>query len=276
METLCPMVQCLFFCHYFLEVIYILVDAHTHLAHYKNNLATALQIINEKKIYTLACSMNKKDYLWLKELSKKEKYIIPCYGIHPWEVSPELEETGNKEEISHYIKESPIIGEIGLDFYWAEDKESYPLQLELLHFFFKKAKEYGKIVNLHTKAAEKEILDLLKDYQLKTPIIHWYSGPLELVDEFIALDCYWTISVDISGSSLTRALVERIPIDRILTETDGPSALEWVNGQYAFPDYVEKIIREIADIKNIDYDNCRRQINQNFKNMLADEIFEKE
>lgn len=254
----------------------MLVNAHTHLAHHDKNLSHALKIIEEKEIYTLACSMNKQDYLWLKELSKEQNYIIPCYGIHPWEVNPDLKEIHNKEEINKFIKEAAIIGEIGLDFYWAEDKENYPLQIELLKFFFSKAKKYGKIVNLHTKAAEKEILSFLQTYQLKTPIIHWYSGPLNLVDNFIALNCYWTIGVDITESSLTKKLVRRIPMDRILTETDGPTALEWVNGKYAFPDYVEQIINEIAEIKNIDYEKCRQQINQNFKELLANEIFEKE
>lgn len=264
METLCPMVQCLFF----LEVINILVDAHTHLAHYGENLPRALEIIRKKKIYILACSMNKKDYLWLKEMTKDQEYILPCYGIHPWEITPDLEELKNKKEIIKLIQEAPMIGEIGLDFYWAEDKKAYPLQIEVLKFFFKYAKKFDKIVNLHTKGAEKKILSLLKEYKLKTPIIHWYSGPLDLVDEFIKLDCYWTISVDLSESSLSQELVKKIPLEKILTETDGPSGLEWLNGQYAYPDYVEKMIKEIAAIKKINSESCRQQIQQNFKNLL--------
>lgn len=254
----------------FLEVINILVDAHTHLAHYKENLSEALSIIEEKRIYTLACSVNKKDYLWLKKLTKEQNFIFPCYGIHPWEIRSDLKELQNKDEMIKYIQETPVIGEIGLDFLWAEDKNSYPLQIEVLKFFFHYAKKYKKIVNLHTKAAEKEILDLLKDYQLKTPIIHWYSGPLNLVNSFIELNCYWTIGVDITESNLTRKLVDKIPIQRILTETDGPTALEWVNGGYSYPDYVEKIIKEIASIKNISRKDCQHQINQNFKKLLAD------
>lgn len=253
-----------------MEEINILVDAHTHLADYNKNLSDALELIRKKKIYSLACSMNKKDYLWLKNLAEKESYIIPCYGIHPWEVSPQLKELENKKEMITLIQEAAIIGEIGLDFYWAENKSSYPLQIEVLEFFFHYAKKYDKIVNLHTKGAEKEILALLKEYELKTPIIHWYSGPLDLVDEFIRLDCYWTISVDLSESSLSQELVKKVPLEKILTETDGPKALEWVNGQYAYPDYVESSIKKIAQIKNIDEESCQQQINQNFKKLLAD------
>ena len=268
METLCPMAQCLFF----LEVTKIFVDAHNHLKHYEENLAKALEIINEKEIWTLACAINKKDYLWLKELAENQPFIIPCYGIHPWEINPELEELNNQEEMLHFIKETAVIGEIGLDFYWAKDSRNYPLQVETLTFFFENARKYNKIVNLHTKGAEREILDLLKIYELRTPIIHWYNGPLELVNAFIDLDCYWTISVDITESEKTRELVARLPFDKILTETDGPTALEWVNGHYAYPDYIERIVEEIAKIKEVDSEFCRRQINDNFRELLAGEV----
>lgn len=247
----------------------MLVDGHNHLNLYGDNLAKALEIINKKEIWTLATSINEKDYLWLKDLAKDHTFIIPSYGIHPWEVGPNLKELRDRAKIKSYIRESPLIGEIGLDFFWAKDKSSYPLQIEVLEFFLYHSQAFGKIVNLHTKRAEKEVLDLLKKYKLKTPIIHWYSGPLDIVDDYIKLDPYWTISVDIKYSDLTRSLVSILPMDRILTETDGPNALEWVNGGYAYPDYVEKIIKEIALIKNLSYEDSKAQINNNFKNLLA-------
>lgn len=247
----------------------MLVDAHNHLELYKDNISKALKIINNKKIWTLACSMNKKDYLWLKEISKDQPFIIPCYGIHPWNISPELEDLKDKEEIIMFIKESPIIGEIGLDFFWTEDKNNYPIQIEILEFFFKYAKKYEKIVNLHTKGAEKEVLNLLQKYNLNTPIIHWYSGPLDLIDEYLKLDCYFTISVDITKSKTSQQLVSMLPINKLLTETDGPTALEWVNGNYAYPDYVETIIKEIAIIKDLDFKTCKEIINNNFRNLIS-------
>lgn len=247
----------------------MLVDAHNHLDLYADKLPRALEIINEKEIWTLACSMNKKDYMALRKIAKDQPFIIPSYGIHPWEVNPNLKELKNRDEIKKLIKESPMIGEIGLDFFWVEDKSNYPLQIEVLEFFFKEAKNYNKIVNLHTKGGEREVLNLLEKYRLKTPIIHWYSGPLNLLDAYMALDVYWTISVDITSSSLTRNLVDLLPMDRILTETDGPTALEWVNGNYAYPSYVEKIVEEIALIKNISYEACKKQIYSNFKNLIS-------
>lgn len=245
------------------------VDAHTHLKHYGNHLSKALAIINEKKIWTLACSMNQADYLWIKDKADDQPFIIPCYGVHPWEISPDLRELQNKDQMKRYIKETAIVGEIGLDFYWAQDQTSYSLQLETLEFILKHAQIYDKIVNLHTKGAEKEVLNLLIKYQLKTPIIHWYSGPYDLIEEYLKLDCYWTISVDVTESALTKKLVAALPLDRILTETDGPTALEWVKGEYAYPDYVEKIVEEIASIKKIDAKICRKIINQNFRNLLS-------
>ena len=176
------------------------IDAHTHLDFFKENIDKAIEDINKNKIITLANSMDIDSYLLNKEYGKRSEYIIPCFGIHPWSAGGF---SGELEELIPYIEESKFIGEIGLDYVWVEDKNTFPKQREIFKFILEESIKRDKIVSLHTKGAEEEIYNILSDNNYNKVIIHWYSGDLEILDKLIKLGCYFTISVDIGSVSYT-------------------------------------------------------------------------
>lgn len=241
------------------------IDAHNHLDFYGDKLEHALSLIKEHNIMTLGCGMDVESYLFTKKLSIDNLEIIPCFGIHPWKAH---ENYMNLDSFDEYVREAKVIGEIGLDYHWVLEKEKYPFMREVFQYFLKKAKEYNKVTNIHTKGAEMEILEHIKKYALKTPIIHWYSGPIDILKKLLDYGCYFTISVDISMSELTREIVTILPLDKMLTETDGPTSLEWVNGEYGYPTEVENIVKEIASIKRLPYEEVKDNISDNFNLLI--------
>lgn len=239
------------------------VDAHTHLDFFKENIDKAIKDINENKIITLANSMDIESYILNKEYGKRSDYIIPCFGIHPWRAD---RFSGRFEDIIPYIEESKVIGEIGLDYVWVEDKNTFPKQREIFKFILEESINRGKIVSIHTKGAEKEIYNLLKKYNYNNVIIHWYSGDLDILDKLVEIGCYFTISVDIGYSELTEEVLKRIPLDKILSETDGPTALEWVNGDYGYPSEIKRVVDDIS--KCLKNGNIKNIIKENWRNLL--------
>lgn len=242
------------------------VDAHNHLDFYKDslNLNKALNIIDCDNIKTLGCSMNLESYLFTKNLSISHKNIIPCFGIHPWEAHKNHR---NLDTFDEYIKECRVIGEIGLDYHWVLESKKFPYMNRVFEYFSDKASKYDKITNIHTKGAESEVLQTIKKYNLRTPIIHWYSGDLNTLKRFLDYGCYFTISIDIGHSSLTNEIVKLLPLDRIFTETDGPTALK--NNKYIYPNEVKNIIKWISFIKNTPYEEIRAQIWNNFNTLFG-------
>lgn len=240
------------------------VDAHNHLDFYKDslNLNKALDIISCDNIKTLGCSMDLQSYLFTKDLSTRHQNIIPCFGIHPWEAYKNYKKL---DTFDKYVKECKIIGEVGLDYHWVSESEKFPYMKMVFEYFANKAKEYNKITNIHTKGAESEVLDTIKKYNLKTPIIHWYSGDLNILKKLLDYGCYFTISIDIGHSSLTNEIAKLLPLNRILTETDGPTALK--NIKYIYPNEVKNIIKWISFIKNIPYEEVKTHIFNNFKTL---------
>lgn len=57
-------------------------------------------------------------------------------------------------------------------------------------------------------------------------------------------------------------------MEKILTETDGPTVFEWVNGDFGYPDYIQGIITKISVLKNIPKEEVIKQIYNNFNTLI--------
>lgn len=236
----------------------MLINAHDHFNFYKD-INSGLRTIEENKIYTLVNSMTFEEYIELKNKYSSHPLIKIGLGIHPWKVDEKTDLSILENEVSN----CDFIGEIGLDFYWDERIDMYKRQEIIFEEFLKLADKYKKVVNIHTKGAEREVLDYLKKYNTK-PIIHWYSGDISLIKEYLFIGAYFTIGPDAGYSKLTDEIIKLLPLDRILTETDGPTSIEWVNGIYAESDYILKILEHISNLKNICTSDLKQIIYQNY------------
>ena len=241
------------------------IDAHTHLDFYNENIDKAIEEINKNKILTLANSMDVESYKINKSYLEKSEYIKVLFGIHPWSAANYKDDL---KLLIPYIDESELIGEIGLDYLWVEDKSTFKRQREVFYFILDESIKRNKFVTLHTKDAEEEIYEALKSRNYNRAIIHWYSGNIKTLEKFIDLGCYFTISGDIGYSNLTEKILEKIPLNKLLLETDGPTALEWINGVYGYPDEIKRVYKMVSNYKKIDLEELKAIIKSNYYNII--------
>ena len=241
------------------------IDAHTLLDFFEKYIEKAIEYINKNEILTLANSMDIESYMKNKEYSKQSEFIKPCFGIHPWKAA---EYKGNLENLIPYINESEIIGEIGLDYVWVEDTSTYEAQRRIFNFILNESIKRNKFVSIHTKGAEEEIYSILKKNNYNKAIIHWYSGEISTLEKYIELGCYFTISVDIGYSDKTNEILDKIPLDKLLIETDGPTALEWVNGEYGYPSAIIDVAKKVSDYKKIELNELLKSIEKNYSKII--------
>ena len=83
-------------------------------------------------------------------------------------------------------------------------------------------KEKNKIISVHSRRAEKVLLELLKKNEIKNVIFHWYSGPVNIINEIVDQGYYFSINEAMTLSDNGRKIIDAIPRERILTETDAP------------------------------------------------------
>jgi TatD DNase family protein len=246
----------------------MLIDAHTHIAKYEDNIDEVIQEINEHNILTISNSMDVFAYERNLKLAEECKLIIPTFGIHPWTVT---ENAYKLESLVEFIDKSPMIGEIGLDHHFVAESEKYNIQNQVCEFFLEMAKKQDKVVIIHTKGAEREILDYLKQYDIKRSIIHWYSGPEKLVDQFLELGCYFTIGVEIINSRKIRSLAKKLPADKILTETDNPGAYKWLKDEQGMPSLIQLVVEKLAKVRKLSIEETTQLVKHNLAELMKDD-----
>ncbi|MDO5047303.1 MAG: TatD family hydrolase [Anaerococcus sp.] len=237
----------------------MLVNTHDHLNFYEN-LEEGLETIKEEEIVSLINTMNYSEYKKLKETYVDNPLLKIGLGIHPWEIG----EKTSLEDMEEALETCDFIGEVGLDFYWAKDKDLYERQVEVFDQVLAKALAYDKVLNIHTKGAEDLVLKLLEEHKPRSPIIHWYSGNLDLISRYLNLGCFFTIGPDFKISKKTDDLIKILPIERILTETDGPTSIKWARGFYKDSSFIKDILSYIGEIKEIPYRKTKQLVYDNY------------
>lgn len=236
----------------------MLLDAHTHLDMYDAAaLDAAIREIEQHRILTVAVAMDPASYARTQAIAARSDLIIPTFGVHPWE-APQWAD--RLDALDPLIATSRMLGEIGLDYHWVEDASAYPAQRRVFEHFLAAARDRDAIVNLHTKGAEAEVCALLRAYRVRRAIVHWYSGPLDVLDDLLALGATFTVGVEVCHSDAIRAVAARIPPDRLLTETDNPGGLEWLTGERGMPRHVLDVVGALAALHGTDADAIQAQV----------------
>lgn len=244
----------------------MLIDAHTHLDHYDAAaLTTALAEIAEHRILTVAVSMNPASYVHTRVIAAGNALVLPCFGVHPWEAHRYADDL---TALVPLMAESPLLGEVGLDYVWDEDPSHYPAQRAVLTAFLQHAAEEDKLVNLHTKGAEHDTVALLDRFRVRRAIVHWYAGPHDAFDALIARGCWFTFGVETRHSPLIQALAREAPPDRILTETDGPEGLRWLTGEVGMPHHLFEVLEALANVRGRSVAEMEASVAANWRRLV--------
>jgi len=161
------------------------------------------------------------------------------------------------------------VGECGLDF---NRNYSSPQQQQLAFIQqLKLANETGKGLYLHERDAWQTQLELLKKYgsNVKFKIVHCFTGGKRELDSYLELGCYIGITgwlCDAKRGSDLRQCVSRIPLERLLVETDAPYLFpKTIRPRSAnnHPKYLTHIIKEIAELISVDADIIKMTTEKN-------------
>lgn len=234
-------------------------DAHCHI-----DLGDNIQeIINEsehEKIYILA--MTNLPVLFDKlDKSLSSKYIRACLGFHPELV---FKYKFLIPKMWEFLERTKYIGEVGLDFEKNTTIEEKEVQIKFLKELIRRCNSAErKILSLHSRGAEKEIEAIIKNNFNGTLIFHWYSGGITVMKNLLKNGAYFSINKAMVNSKSGKRLIENIPLNRILIETDFPF-VNRLKKKYE-KSMLDEIIYEIAEIKKMDILEISNILSNNFK-----------
>lgn len=243
----------------------MLVDAHVHLDGYGDQLSTALEEIDRLEVLTVAVAVDPDTYRVAREASLRSSLVLPAFGVHPWEAHSWVDRL---EEVDPLIEDAPMIGEIGLDRRWVEEPERYEPQRAVFSHFLRRAAALDRVINVHTAGAEAECLEAIVAHGCRRVIVHWYSGPLDVLEDMIDAGFYFTVGVELPLSDSIRQVASAIPDEQLLTETDNPGGLKWLTGEVGMPGKIADVVADLARVRGttqaaieeIVADNTRRLV----------------
>ena len=249
----------------------MLIDFHTHLDFYKSDeLKTQLKDFSGTII---AASVDEKSFLKNCEIAASTPQtcrIIPTFGIHPNaadENASLLNDSLITKRFEKYLEQSPLIGEIGMDFCWSKCSEKN--QEKVFRWFMEYCNKTGKACVIHTKDAEQKICDILSDYSNTRPIIHWYDGPENIYREFLKRGYPQTFGVETIRSKHLQNLLHITPPELLLAETDNPDSEPWLGGTRNDVGLIERVYKEIAGLLDMQQPAIEKLIEDNFNRILS-------
>ena len=152
------------------------------------------------------------------------------------------------------------IGEIGLDYYW--NKDNMELQKEAFIKQINLANKLNLPIIIHTREAVMDTLDILKKNNvIKKGVFHCCPLNRELVKEALKLDFYISFAgpITFKNSKNANEIIEMVPLDRILIETDSPYLSPEPNrGKRNDSRNVRYTAQKIADVKNMELEEIAK------------------
>lgn len=165
------------------------------------------------------------------ELSEKYDFVYASVGVHPSDAVKDMQNSNWLCELEEmYVKNEKVraIGEIGLDYYWTpeekeEQKKCFRAQMAL-------AQKLNAPVIIHDREAHGDVLEIMREYDGVTGVVHSFSGSAEMAKEVLRMGYYISVN-GVTTFKNARKIVEIVEslhklhpdgINRILVETDCP------------------------------------------------------
>lgn len=244
----------------------ILVDFHCHLDLYPD-FESIIEESERRGVRTLAVTTTPRAWPRNRDLTKKTKYVRSALGLHPQLVG----ESSNQELVlwEKYLPETRYIGEVGLD---AGPRFFHTFQQQI-HIFKRIlqccAATGDRILSIHSVRSVSSVLDLISENlppDKGKVVLHWFTGSAEEADRAVKLGCYFSINTEMVQRPKGRRLIEKLPLERIITETDGPFTK--LQTGITKPWDVEKVVEMIAMARGTTSDQISKAIVKNMKTLL--------
>lgn len=254
---------------------YTIFDTHAHYddEQFDKDRDEVFKDLKENGVVgVLNCASSYESVNKVNNITKQNDFIYGALGIHPENADEYNEEV--REEIKALIKSNNkiiAVGEIGLDYYWDENP-SKEIQKMAFREQMKLAEELKLPVIIHDRDAHGDTLEIMKEFPNVKGIVHCFSGSVEFAFECIKLGYYIGITgvVTFKNAKKVKEVVEHVPLDKLLVETDCPyMAPEPNRGKRNKSDYIAYIIEQIASIKELEPKEVNIAVNDNFNRLIT-------
>ncbi len=253
----------------------MLIDSHAHLDMQefdKDRTEVLERAIEGGLSQIITIGIDHDSSLKALELARAHDFIYASVGYHPHNAR---KCNGERLDNLAQISSDPKVvawGEIGLDFYRSysspdEQSQIFSRQIEM-------ANDLNLPVIIHDREAHEDVLIILKKMGKgkRKGVIHCFSGDIDLAVALIGLGYFISIPGTVTYKKATRIkeVASKIPLEKMLVETDAPFlAPVPKRGKRNEPFFVTFTAKEIARLRNIEFDQVALQTAENTKSLFG-------
>lgn len=241
----------------------VFIDCHCHLEMLKD-VEKVIERARKKKVGIIVYnSVNLETMKYALQLGEKYKEIKVALGIYPIDALKLSDEEMDRE--MDFIKKNKnkivAIGEVGIDL---KENPDFSSQEKNFIKFIRLAKELDIPIIIHSRKAEKEIIEILEREKAEKVVIHCFMGNFKLVDRIIQNNWFFNIPTNVTFSEHFQKIVEKVDIKNLFCETDSPFLHPVKGMRDNEPANIIEGYRKISEIKKISLKECEKQIENNF------------
>lgn len=239
-----------------------LLDTHCHVSKYADPVGV-IRDAEAAGVSIIAMTEDPDEYRRLRTRLGRRPNVEVALGLHPLRAA-----TFTPSDLARFFRLVPQatwIGEVGLDFSRA-GVATKRQQLTVFDVILSEAQPGKHPLSVHSRGAERDVIRLLGEAKLPA-ILHWYTGPIGLVDEALAAGLYFSFNAAMTRSRKFASLARVIPIERVLLETDGPYAK--LSGCAAHPGELADVARDIGHAWGLAPDSAASTIVENQRRLLV-------
>ena len=252
------------------------VDSHCHLDRldltpYKGDLTAAIDAARACGVERMLCiGVDMSNAQTVIDIAARYEGINASVGVHPMDVNDKLVNIDDLRTLA-LTPQVVAIGETGLDYYYSRDsaeiqRESFALHLRL-------SSELNKPVIVHTRDAREDTMSIIRQHgdNSVAGVLHCFTESWEMASQALDENYYISFSgiVTFNNATALREVARKVPLDRILIETDSPYLAPVPHrGKKNEPKYVVEVAECIAELRGLSVDEVAEITSANFDKLF--------
>lgn len=236
------------------------VDAHCHIDQYPDP-HKVLRRAAEANVFVVGVTNSPSAYWAVRHQLASHKNLRLAVGLHPLST-----EVGERDFalLESACNRTSYVGEVGLDAS-AGGLSSLALQEQRFRRVLAVAGR-NKVYSIHARRAEQLAVEIVGSAGPKAVVFHWFSGAKGVLLALIQSGYYLSINPAMCRSSKGKDIVSNVPLDRLLTESDGPYLS--IRRSESYPWDVREVIAAVAEIHACGAERIEKQVWANFRRLV--------
>lgn len=247
----------------------MLFDSHAHLndEQYGDDRDEVIRRALEQGVSRiLNIGFNRETIETTLSLAEQYGFIYAAVGWHPHDAA-----TMTDEDLKwiRTLTEHPkvvALGEMGLDYY--RNYSPKEVQEEVFRRQIRLAREVGMPIIIHNREADRDVLRVLREEGAEEVggVMHCFGGDWSMAQECLEMNFLIGLGgpVTFKNAHLPKEIAARVPLDRLLIETDSPYLAPHPHrGKRNESGYVRLVAEKIAELRGISFEEVARKTSAN-------------